>query len=246
MITKTLPNLFTVFNLFLGIISIILSFNDRVDLAALMVILAFLTDGLDGKVARALKAQSDFGKELDSLSDIISFGVAPALIMYVSAFQYLGAAGWVVTAIFPIFGALRLARFNVISAPPGYFVGLPIPAAGGVLSTLALFQADLPNVALMLITIALSFMMVSRSHYPSFKKAGISNRIVWLVGTLLVAGAVFAHLIGHGGYAKFLLLPLALYAIYGLKKNVNIIFRRGRKRKRRNVEDPLDSIDSKI
>jgi CDP-diacylglycerol--serine O-phosphatidyltransferase len=145
MITKSIPSLFTIGNLFLGIIAIILVFNEKPDYAAMMVIIAMLLDGVDGRVARALNAQSDFGKELDSLSDVISFGVAPAFIMYVVAFQGVNeAAAWIITAIFPICGALRLARFNVIAGVPGYFVGLPIPAAGGVLATLALFAKDIP------------------------------------------------------------------------------------------------------
>ena len=232
MIVKTIPNLFTVANLSLGILAIILAFNDRPDLGALMVIIAMLTDGLDGKLARALNAQSEFGKELDSLSDVISFGVAPAFLMYVTAFQHLGTAGWVVTAIFPIFGALRLARYNVADGTPGYFIGLPIPAAGGVLSTLALFEADIPPMVMLVLTVALAFMMVSTFKYPSFKKAGISNKVVWLAGVVLVAGAAVAHMLDKGQYAKFLLVPLALYAIYGLKKNVSLLVRRRRKKKK--------------
>lgn len=120
--------MFTIGNLFLGFLAIILVFNEYTELAAIMVIVAMLCDGLDGRVARALNAQSEFGKELDSLSDVISFGVAPAFIMYVTAFQGLNeATAWIVTAIFPICGALRLARFNVVAGTPGYFIGLPIP-----------------------------------------------------------------------------------------------------------------------
>src|ERR1700726_4762853 len=125
MIKNSLPNMFTIGNLFLGIISIILVYNERPELAAIFVIIAMLMDGLDGRVARALNVESEFGKELDSLSDIISFGVAPALIMYVVAFKEVisinEATTWIVTAIFPICGALRLARFNVVAGTPGYF-----------------------------------------------------------------------------------------------------------------------------
>ena len=110
MFLKSLPSLFTIGNLFLGIVSIIMVFNNESELAAMMVIIAMLLDGVDGRVARALGVQSEFGKELDSLSDVISFGVAPAFIMYVVSFQTLNsqAAAWIVTAIFPICGALRL------------------------------------------------------------------------------------------------------------------------------------------
>lgn len=221
MIVKALPNVFTASNLFFGMMSIILSFHHRVELAALMVLIALLTDGLDGKVARALNAQSEFGKELDSLSDMISFGVAPACLMYVTSFQHIGTLGWIVTAIFPIFGALRLARFNVTPAPSGYFIGLPIPAAGVMLSMFALVQTEVSFLLNMLLTIGLSFMMVSKFRYPNFKNASISNRIIWSVSALFIVSAIIFHLTGHGGYAKFSLLPLALYAIYGLIHRLN-------------------------
>src|SRR5690606_2507156 len=125
---------------FLGIIAILFAFQGHWEYAAIMVIIGMLLDGLDGRVARMLNTQSEFGKELDSLSDVISFGVAPAVIMYVSALKFTGVEGWIVTAIFPICGALRLARFNVNPGEPGYFIGLPITAAGGILATLALYN----------------------------------------------------------------------------------------------------------
>lgn len=174
MLTKSIPSLFTVGNLFLGVLSIILAFSGEHGIAAVLVIVAMLLDGLDGRVARALNAQSEFGKELDSLSDVISFGVAPAFIMYVVAFNdpsvISPAFAWIVTAIFPICGALRLARFNVVAGTPGYFIGLPIPAAGGVLCTLALFVNEINVYVLLVSTIMLSYLMVSTVKYPNFKK----------------------------------------------------------------------------
>src|SRR5690606_2033527 len=130
MFVKTLPNMFTVGNLFLGIIAIIFAFHDQWQYAAMMVIIGMFLDGLDGRVARMLNAQSEFGKELDSLSDVVSFGVAPALIMYVAVLHDMGVVGWIITAVFPFCGALRLARFNVEPGLPGFFIGLPITAAG--------------------------------------------------------------------------------------------------------------------
>ena len=115
MFAKTLPSMFTVGNLFLGIIAIIFAVHDQWQYAAIMVIIGMFLDGLDGRVARMLNAQSEFGKELDSLSDVISFGVAPALIMYVAILQDMGVAGWIITAIFPICGAIwRASRVCVI------------------------------------------------------------------------------------------------------------------------------------
>lgn len=226
MITKSIPSLFTVGNLFLGIISIMLAFHNNYDLAALMIIIAMLLDGLDGRVARALNAQSEFGKELDSLSDVISFGVAPAFIMYVVAFSDLTPAlGWVVTAIFPICGALRLARFNVKAGIPGYFIGLPIPAAGGVACTLALFHESIPATYLIIAMLLLSYLMVSTVKYPNFKKVGISKKALWLT-PFVIAAAVGIALWKPEQTPKLIFVPLVLYALLGLKKNVRMLKRR--------------------
>ncbi|RXZ82720.1 CDP-diacylglycerol--serine O-phosphatidyltransferase [Paenibacillaceae bacterium] len=244
MITKSIPNLITVGNLFLGIVAIILVFNERPDLAAIMVIIAMLLDGLDGRVARALNAQSEFGKELDSLSDVISFGVAPAFIMYVVAFQeMMPAAAWIVTALFPICGALRLARFNVISGTPGYFIGLPIPAAGGVLSTLALFYEDIPVAVLLASTVVLSYLMVSNIKYPNFKKVGIPRGSIWVIPVVVVI-AVGLGLIFSEHLSKIIFVPLVIYALYGLKKNVSRRLTGRKSRKRRGSETADDKKES--
>lgn len=236
MITKSIPSIFTIGNLFLGLISIIFVFKDRPELAAIMVIVAMLLDGLDGRVARALNVQSEFGKELDSLSDVISFGVAPAFIMYVVAFQDMNAIGWIVTSIFPICGALRLARFNVVAGVPGYFIGLPIPAAGGVLSTLALFHKELPPSVLILSTLLLSYLMVSTVKYPNFKKVGIPKAAIWIT-PLIVVGAVVLAVKFPGVLSKLIFIPLLLYALYGLKKNVERLFLRRKRRQRPTVNE---------
>ncbi|GAB7057190.1 MULTISPECIES: CDP-diacylglycerol--serine O-phosphatidyltransferase [unclassified Paenibacillus] len=240
MITKSLPNLFTVGNLFLGIISIIMVFNNKPELAAIMVLVAMLLDGLDGRLARALNVQSEFGKELDSLSDVISFGVAPAFIMYVMAFTEMNAAGaWIVTAIFPICGALRLARFNVIAGTPGYFIGLPIPAAGGVLCTLALFHNELSTMVLVLATLLLSYLMVSTVKYPNFKKVGIPKAAIWVTPIVVIIAVVIAVQF-PGTLSKIIFVPLLLYALYGLKKNVDrlFVFLRLKKKKTNTMEEP--------
>ncbi|MDF2836245.1 MAG: CDP-diacylglycerol/serine O-phosphatidyltransferase [Paenibacillus sp.] len=238
MILKSIPSLLTVGNLFLGVIAIIMVFNERPQMAAMMVLLAMLLDGVDGRVARALNAQSEFGKELDSLSDVISFGVAPAFIMYVVAFQELSPAlAWTVTALFPICGALRLARFNVITSPSvGYFIGLPIPAAGGVLATLALFKDDIPVGVLLASTLLLSFLMVSTIRYPNFKKVGIPRSAVWLV-PIVVAVSVALGFLFENQLSKILFVPLLLYALWGLKKNVERRVPKLRKRRKLKEEE---------
>jgi len=237
MIAKSIPNLFTVGNLFLGVISIIMAFNDQPNSAALLVIIAMLLDGLDGRVARALNVTSEFGKELDSLSDVISFGVAPAFIMYQAAFQDVNPAmAWIVTAIFPICGALRLARFNVIEGVPGYFIGLPIPAAGGVLATLALFQADLHFSLLLISTLALSFLMISNMKYPNFKKLGLPRAAMWAIPVVVAGAAVLAYMFQEA-IPKVILALLLLYALWGLKKNVDRLLPRRLRGKRKQLED---------
>ena len=238
MIAKSIPNMFTIGNLVLGVMSIILSFNGEVNSAALLVIIAMLLDGLDGRVARALNVTSEFGKELDSLSDVISFGVAPAFIMYQAAFMEMSppALAWIATAIFPICGALRLARFNVIEGIPGYFIGLPIPAAGGVLATLALFHNELHVSLLLVSSLALSFLMISNMKYPNFKKLGLPKAAMWAIPLVVVGAAVLAYLF-QTAIPKVILALLLLYALWGLKKNVErLVPRRFRKRGRRTEE----------
>jgi len=243
-ITKSIPNLFTIGNLALGIIAIILAFNNETNssnTAALLVIIAMLCDGLDGRVARALNAQSEFGKELDSLSDVISFGVAPAFIMYQAAFQGINPTlAWFVTAIFPICGALRLARFNVIDGIPGYFIGLPIPAAGGVLATLALFHEELHYSLLLISTVALSFLMVSNMKYPNFKKLGLPKKAIWAIPVVVLGAAVLAYMFQRA-IPKVILALLLLYALWGLKKNVERLFPSRKRAMRRKPTDDEES-----
>ncbi|MFC4601560.1 CDP-diacylglycerol--serine O-phosphatidyltransferase [Cohnella hongkongensis] len=240
MITKSIPNLFTIGNLGLGVIAIILAFHNEPNssnTAALLVIIAMLLDGLDGRVARALNAQSEFGKELDSLSDVISFGVAPAFIMYQAAFQGVSPAlAWIVTAIFPICGALRLARFNVKDGIPGYFIGLPIPAAGGVLATLALFHTELHYSLLLLSTLALSFLMVSNMKYPNFKKLGLPRKTMWAIPVVVTGAVILAYMFQHA-IPKVILALLLLYALWGLKKNVESLLPSRRKAARRAEDE---------
>ncbi|MEF2969083.1 CDP-diacylglycerol--serine O-phosphatidyltransferase [Paenibacillus sp. M1] len=234
MITKSIPNLFTLGNLFLGILAILLALEGSFNLAAIMVIAAMLLDGLDGRVARALNCQSEFGKQLDSLSDIISFGLAPALMMYLISFQDIAHTGlvWTVTAIFPICGALRLARFNVQKGTPGYFTGLPIPAAGGVLATLTLFHEDITAPYFIVAMLLLSYLMVSTVKYPNFKKIGLPKKAIVITPFVVVLAVLIAVLFPEQ-ISKLIFVPLVLYASYGLKQNFDRLLRR----KRRGGED---------
>ncbi|GED33007.1 MULTISPECIES: CDP-diacylglycerol--serine O-phosphatidyltransferase [Brevibacillus] len=237
MFVKSLPNILTVSNLFLGVLAIILAFrgDEFVDYAAITVIIGMLADGLDGRVARMLNAQSEFGKELDSLSDVITFGVAPAFIMYVVVLNDFNWIGILITAIFPICGALRLARFNVQAGVPGYFIGLPITAAGGVLATLALYHQVFNTALLAISMLLLAFLMVSKVKYPNFKKVGIPKSAYWIT-PVIIAIVVVVAIKYPQQFPKIVFLPLAFYALYGIKKNVDFLVKKFRKRKNKEEE----------
>lgn len=181
-----LPNVITILGLFCGVYSIMLSVGsmnvkgDNFVFAAYLLILAAFFDGIDGKVARMVNGTSDFGVQLDSLSDMVSFGVAPAILVYEWLLKGFGRLGIVAAFFFIASGALRLARFNVQSGKISnvYFVGLPIPAAAAFIATSVLFiyelNLDLTKAALsifFLISIyVLAFLMVSTVPFYSFKK----------------------------------------------------------------------------
>lgn len=215
--TKVIPSLLTVGNLVIGVVALLLSYRDFTANAALLVVLGMALDGLDGRAARYFHAESEFGKELDSLSDIVTFGVAPAFIMYNVILQYEGWVGIAITVLFPVTGALRLARFNVQKTSTKYFVGLPITAAGGILATLALYRNLLSpaEIILPIGMIILSVLMVSRVRYPNFKKVAFPRSAVVVVPLLaLLVYGVFRY--QPASVHRLIFIPLALYAVYGM------------------------------
>jgi CDP-diacylglycerol--serine O-phosphatidyltransferase len=239
MITKSIPSIFTVGNLFLGMMAILLAVQGVVqgepryiDYAAILVIIGMLLDGLDGRMARILNAASDFGKELDSLSDIVTFGVAPAVIMYLVSLHELGTWGLVITAFFPICGALRLARFSVQPGIPGFFVGLPITAAGGVLATFALYHEVFPPLFLPVGVFILALLMVSNIKYPNFKKVGVPRAAFWITPLIIGVVAILAYRFPTE-FPKIVFIPLVLYAAYGVKKSMEGSLRRKRRAKQK-------------
>ena len=139
-----LPNLFTTASLFAGFYSIVQAMNGRYDHAAIAIFIALILDGLDGRVARLTNTESAFGSEFDSLSDMVSFGVAPALVIYVWALQPLGRLGWIVAFIYCTCAAVRLARFNIKLDVDNkkYFSGLPSPAAATLLASFIWISFD--------------------------------------------------------------------------------------------------------
>jgi CDP-diacylglycerol--serine O-phosphatidyltransferase len=172
-----LPSLLTLTSIFFSFYSMVSAIQGAFMLAAALILVAGLFDGVDGRVARLTKTTTRFGLELDSLADVISFGVAPALLMYMWALQPYGRIGWVSAFVFAACGALRLARFNVQSGSidPKRFNGLPIPAAAAMVATTVLFfgefkldPADLTT-PLLILTYVISFFMVSSVKFHAFK-----------------------------------------------------------------------------
>lgn len=189
-----LPNLFTLTALFLGFYAIIAAIKGHFDNAAIATFLAMVMDTLDGRVARLTNTQTAFGAELDSLSDMVSFGVAPALIAYSWGLGSLGKAGWLVTFVYTVAVALRLARFNTQLgiSDKRFFRGLPCPAGAAfvVSSIWCIYEYDLSSHAMQfviaLITIVTSLLMVSNLHYYSFKDFDLKNKVPFLAILLVV------------------------------------------------------------
>ena len=168
--SRILPGFFTVANLLFGFLSLIYALKGEIRSAVAMIMLSVLMDSLDGKVARKLKADSDFGKELDSLSDLISFGLAPAIIVYIFVYKSLWPFwGIWVSALFTICGAIRLARFNTLGNID-YFIGVPITFSGGFVALLLLFTDKLIWVVYPVVMVILSIFMISPLQVPKLGK----------------------------------------------------------------------------
>jgi CDP-diacylglycerol--serine O-phosphatidyltransferase len=179
-----LPNLFTTGNLFCGFWAIISVFQEKFFYAAAAILLASIFDVLDGKVARLSGATSKFGVQYDSLADLVSFGIAPALLAFSWALRPYGKFGWLAAFLFVVCGALRLARFNVQSSSGEvkYFKGLPIPAAALMIALTILLYLELigtdwvKDIAVLVMIYVLAFLMVSNIRYFSFKELDLAKR----------------------------------------------------------------------
>ncbi|MBZ5585993.1 MAG: CDP-diacylglycerol--serine O-phosphatidyltransferase [Acidobacteriia bacterium] len=258
-----LPTLFTAGNIFLGYISILRSFRgamlaatgdaagsaDHFAIAAKAIGAAVFLDGLDGRIARMTNTTSDFGREMDSLADVISFGLAPAVLAFAWGVQFVDASvgeavrrqlfsgGYFVAFLFLLCGAARLARFNIQKNPmpknPGrpdrkYFVGLPIPAAAGMVAAVV-FAADAQpiawwplSVAWLALLLLLGFLMISTWRYYSFKGISLNKPYTYLA-IVLVGALIYAV----WNYAEVVLLALAVaYVGSGIAIRVGGIIRR--------------------
>ena len=198
-----LPSIFTTFALFAGFFSIVASINGDFTLAAISIMVAMLWDALDGRVARLMNTQSAFGGEYDSLSDLVSFGVAPALLVYLWSLSDLGRVGWLAAFIYLACAALRLARFNtqIGVSDKRYFQGLPSPASAGVIASMIWLKfwnfeyLDIGVVSLsyyigVSITILCGLLMVSNVRYFSFKEFESSEKASFRFLLLIVLGFI--------------------------------------------------------
>lgn len=212
-----LPNLFTTGALFSGFYAVVASMNGHFDKAAIAIFVAMILDGLDGRVARMTNTQSEFGAEYDSLADMVSFGVAPALITFSWSLQSLGQAGWIAAFIYVAGAALRLARFNtqVDTADKNYFTGLASPAAAAIVAgTVWVFNDN--GIAGTSVSVIMAFvvglaglLMVSNVQYHSFKGIDLKGKVPF-VAMLAVVG-VFAVIATNPP-----IVLLAIFLIYGL------------------------------
>lgn len=219
-----LPNLLTTAGLFAGFYSIVASMHGRYEAAAIAIFIAIVTDGLDGRVARMTNTSSDFGAEYDSLSDMVCFGLAPALVMYewsLIHMQDIGWAklGWIAAFFYTATAALRLARFNTQcdTQDKGYFKGLASPAAAALLvgtvwvaDDLGVAGTDLVFPAFLLTLIA-GALMVSNIHYYSFKDIGAKHRVPFVAILAIVLVFMFASI----DPPKVILGGFIIYALSG-------------------------------
>ena len=196
-----LPTLFTVGNLFCGYLSLWCTIQGRFEIAAVLIVAAGVLDGLDGRIARMTHSTSEFGEEYDSLADLVSFGVAPAVLAYSWGLADFDRLGWVASFLFVVCGSMRLARFNIQThvVDKRYFVGLPIPAAAGTVATIVLTTPEalvsrMWMTGLLVLTFLLAFLMISTIRYRSFKDLDLKRRRpAWILPVIAIFFAIVAY-----------------------------------------------------
>ncbi|ASQ46952.1 CDP-diacylglycerol--serine O-phosphatidyltransferase [Legionella clemsonensis] len=235
-----LPNLFTTASLFAAFYSIVASLKAQYETAAVAIFIGMLADGLDGRIARLTNTQTAFGAQYDSLSDMVTFGVAPALLLYSWNLHHLGKVGWLVAFMYTAAVALRLARFNiqVETADKRYFQGLACPPAAAIVSALVWFcyQNQLIHFIFALITaiitIFVAILMVSNVRYYSFKEIDFKGKVPFLY--LLVMVILFVAIAANPSVVLF--TGFVVYALSGPVQTLLAVHRL-RKQRHRNPED---------
>lgn len=229
-----LPNLFTTAALFGGFYAVLAAVNGHYEAAAIAIFVAMVLDGMDGRVARMTNTQTAFGAEYDSLSDMVAFGLAPALVMYVWALKDLGKFGWLAAFIYTAAAALRLARFNtqVGIADKRYFQGLPSPAAAAILAAAIWgaveYNIQKENVASLLgiLTAVIGLLMVTNLRYHSFKELDFRGKVPFFA--MVVVMLVFAIILWEPPFVLF-----AVFLTYAISGPVlTLIYMRQRKMER--------------
>jgi CDP-diacylglycerol--serine O-phosphatidyltransferase len=232
-----LPSLFTTASLFAGFYAIVQAMSGNFDHSSVAIFIAMILDALDGRVARLTHTESDFGGQYDSLVDMVSFGLAPSLVMYQWALSGMGKLGWLAAFIYAAGAGLRLARFNVQigSVDKRYFIGLPSPSAAAlvtgfiwVLSSYGVPGRDISFVA-MAITVAAGVLMVSNIRYRSFKDLDLRGRVPFM--TILAVPLVFVLVMLDPPQVLFL-----IFLAYGISGPVGFVLRRMRVRDSRGPE----------
>lgn len=240
-----LPNLFTTGALFAGFYAIVAAINGRYEPAAISIFVAMVLDGMDGRIARMTNTQSDFGAEYDSLSDMVSFGLAPALVAYEWALVGLGKLGWLAAFIYTSAAALRLARFNTQAhvADKKYFQGLPSPAAAAVVAGAIWFAESYAIAAhaisvpvIFILTVSTALLMVSNIRYYSFKDLDLRGRVPFVAVLAIVLGFALISL----DPAAVLAVSFAAYLISGPVMTL-LQIRRHRHDRKRADDTPSDS-----
>lgn len=231
-----LPNIFTTAALFAGFYAITAALNQHFESAAIAIFVAMILDGMDGRVARLTNTQSAFGAEYDSMADMISFGAAPALVIYIWSLTSLGKLGWVAAFVHCAGAALRLARFNtqIGTADKRFFQGLPSPSAAAILAGFVWLCVD-NNIAGSSVTylalglsVATGLLMVSNFRYYSFKDVDLRGRMPFLKAIVIM----LAFAVGFTNPPLTLFLFFTVYAVSGPALT---LFMLKRKRKERKV-----------
>jgi len=236
-----LPNLFTTAALFFGFYAIVSAMDNRFESAAIAIFIAMLLDGIDGRVARMTNTQSDFGAEYDSLSDMVSFGVAPALVMYEWTLLSMGKIGWLAAFIYTAGAALRLARFNTQlgSADKNYFQGLPSPSAAAIVAGLVwvgenhLASDRALSIFAVAITIWAGVLMVSNFRYYSFKGINWKGKVPF-VALLL---AVLIIVLVSSNPSLMLFIGFLIYSLSGIVMTLIQIRSRRAERKAQRMQE---------
>jgi CDP-diacylglycerol--serine O-phosphatidyltransferase len=234
-----LPNTLTLCGMFMGFYSILASLKGLYVDASWAIIIAMVFDGLDGWVARLTHSTTRFGIELDSLSDLVAFGVAPAVMLFKWNLASYGRIGWSAAFLFMACGALRLARYNVQmgSAESKSFTGMPIPGAATIVATMVIFYYEIwetvpsKNIYVLLLTFILAVLMVSTLRFHGAKEIDFSKRKpFWILVAIVVA---FAIIVMHPPIALFIFAMIYLFE--GLIENIFLFYRRRKQRNKAGV-----------